>query len=375
MPGMPFSKLRFGLVAGVILMACAGKVSAQSPLKEFPQLFTTPLTYVVGYTQKSVVLDGDLNDEAWQQAAWTSNFQDIEGSVKLAPTYQTRVKMLWNDSCLYIAAELKEPHVWATLKKHDDIIFNDNDFEVFIDPQNNTHQYYEFEVNALNTLFDLFLNKPYRNLGNAMINWNAAGFKSAVRVQGTLNNPTDTDEGWTVEMAIPFKALNLNNQPQAPAEGTTWRINFSRVEWDHQVINSKYTRATDKSGKRLTEHNWVWSAQGVVNMHFPERWGYLQFSKQPSKQLANAPLPYAEQQKQYLWLIYYEQRAYYAWHHRYAANLKELGIAAEVMVSNALNRLKMEGTSRQFFATIANDGEQQSWAINHDGLIHWISKP
>lgn len=378
MPKMPFFKLRFGLLVAVLmLMAGTGKVLAQSAFREYPQLFTTPLTYVVGYTQKPVKLDGDLNDDAWQQAAWTSNFQDIEGTIKPTPKYQTRVKMLWNDSCLYIAAELKEPHVWATLKKHDDIIFNDNDFEVFIDPQNNTHQYYEFEVNALNTLFDLFLNKPYRNLGNAMINWNAEGFRSAVKVQGTLNNPADTDEGWTVEIAIPFKALNLNKLPQAPAENTTWRINFSRVEWDHQVVDGKYVRATDKTGKRLPEHNWVWSAQGVVNMHYPERWGYLQFTKQ----VATAQLPasnsisYTELQKQYLWLIYYKQKAYHSRYHHYAVDLKQLDMAPEVKVKGQPNNLWLEATGRLFLARITNKGEQQGWAINHDGLIHWISKP
>src|SRR5215218_7202827 len=42
--------------------------------------------------------------------------------------------MLWDDEYFYVAADLEEAHVWATLTKLDAVIFNDPDFEVFIDP-------------------------------------------------------------------------------------------------------------------------------------------------------------------------------------------------------------------------------------------------
>jgi hypothetical protein len=44
---------------------------------------------------------------------------------------------------------LESPHVWATLTNHDTVIFQDPDFEVFIDPDGDTHNYYEFEINPL----------------------------------------------------------------------------------------------------------------------------------------------------------------------------------------------------------------------------------
>ena len=62
------------------------------------------------------------------------DFQDIEGDKKPRPRFRTRAKMLWDDQFFYVAAELEEPHVWATLTKHDSVIFHDNDFEIFIDP-------------------------------------------------------------------------------------------------------------------------------------------------------------------------------------------------------------------------------------------------
>ena len=65
--------------------------------------------------------------------------------------------MLWDDDYLYIAAELEEPHVWATLTQHDAVIFHDNDFEVFLNPEGDSHLYAELELNALNTTWDLLL--------------------------------------------------------------------------------------------------------------------------------------------------------------------------------------------------------------------------
>jgi len=51
--------------------------------------------------------------------------------------------MLWDDQAVYVAAELEEPHVWATLTQHDSVIFQDNDFEVFLDPDADGHNYGE----------------------------------------------------------------------------------------------------------------------------------------------------------------------------------------------------------------------------------------
>ena len=48
------------------------------------------------------------------------------------------------------------------------VIFHDNDFEVFIDPDGDNHQYYEFEMNALNTIWELTLPRPYRAGGEAV---------------------------------------------------------------------------------------------------------------------------------------------------------------------------------------------------------------
>ncbi len=261
----------FARVAGVLCLMAAVSSYAQAP-KNIQDSWThpTPLAppagepkvYEAHRAAKAIVVDGKLDDKAWKKAAWTDDFVDIEGDIKPKPRFRTRAKMLWDDQYLYIAAELEEPEVKATLTKHDSVIFHDNDFEVFLKPLPKEEGYFEFEMNALNTGWDLYLNKPYRYGGKADNSWEMEGLKTAVDVQGTLNNPADKDKGWTVEIAIPWTAFASRQLVPKPVAGTEWRIDFSRVEW--------------KAGQKK-EDNWVWSPQGVVNMHVPERWGYLRF--------------------------------------------------------------------------------------------------
>src|SRR5262245_31385090 len=221
--------------------------------------------YVCYRTSRPIVLDGKLDDEAWQAAPWTDDFVDIEGDKKPKPRFRTRVKMLWDDDCLYIAAEMEEPHVWATLTQHDSVIFRDNDFEVFLDPDGDNHLYAELELNAFNTTWDLLLTMPYKDGGHAINAWEIAGLRTAVHVDGTLNDPSGpADRGWTVEIAWPWRGLKElvpQTQPAPPRDGDQWRINFSRVEWEHEVVDGKYRKIPGKA-----EANWVWSPQGMINM-------------------------------------------------------------------------------------------------------------
>ena len=224
----------------------------------------TPLTYECHHTSKSIQIDGKLDDAAWALAPWTSSFVDIQGASQPTPRFRTRAKLLWDDHYLYIAAELEEPNVHGTLTQHDSVIFRDDDFEVFLKPLPQTSSYYEFEMNALNATWDLFLSKPYKAGGKPDNSWDIGGLKTAVAVQGTLNKPSDVDHGWTLEIAYPLNAFSSRQAVALPQDGTMWRMNMSRVEWKPM---------------QAREGNWVWTAQGQIDMHVPERWGYLYFTK------------------------------------------------------------------------------------------------
>ena len=241
-------------------LGCAPPVGADEP---------KPLEYACARATRPPEIDGRLDDTAWRDAPWSTDFIDIEGAVRPKPRFRTRMKMLWDDRYLYVAADMEEPDVWATLKEHDSVIFRDNDFEVFLDPGGKGIEYFEFEINALNTGWDLYLAKPYRKGGKADNGWEIPGLKTAVQVLGTLNRPEDRDRGWTVEIAFPWEAFRGRAQANFPPRaGDVWRVNFSRVEWRSRP---------DVRAKTEKEDNWVWSPQGVVDMHRPEHWGFLRF--------------------------------------------------------------------------------------------------
>ena len=234
-----------------------------------------PLSYNCAHTSKPIKIDGKLDDPAWRVAPWTTDFIDIEGPSKPNPRYRTRAKLLWDDQYLYIAAELEEPNIQANLTEHDSVIFKDNDFEFFVKPPAQVDGqpapgYFEFEINARNTSWDLYLNRPYNQGGKADDNWNIPGLKTAVALKGTFNNAADKDHGWTVEIAIPWSAYTSRLPVAPPRVGDQWRFNFSRVEW---------LQGHQQPGEH--EANWVWSPQGVINMHVPEKWGYLNFRNKP----------------------------------------------------------------------------------------------
>lgn len=244
--------------------------AALSLLALVPAFAQPPNTYDCYRASKPIHIDGNLNDPAWRAAPWTTNFVDIQGASKPLPRFHTRAKVLWDDTYLYVAAELEEPDVKATLTQHDSIIYHDNNFEVFLkpppsNPADAPSGYFEFEINALNTSWDLYMSKPYNKGGKADSSWEIPGLKTAIAVHGTLNKSTDKDHGWTAEMAFPWTAFASRLPVATPKAGDEWRLNFSRVEW--------------KAGQPK-EDNWVWSPQGAINMHIPERWGYLRLRGQ-----------------------------------------------------------------------------------------------
>lgn len=288
-----------------------------------------PRSYVAYRTDRPLAVDGRLDEAAWQAAPWTEDFLDIEGPSKPTPRFRTRAKLLWDTTNLYIAADLSEPDVWATLTERDAVIFRDNDFEVFIDPDGDTQSYYELEVNALGTAWDLFLPRAYRDEGHAVNGWDIHGLRVGVKVDGTLNRPGDTDRGWTVELALPWAALrDAANTAAPPRPGDQWRVNFSRVEWRTHVERGRYVKDTDPAtGKPLAEDNWLWTPQGVINAHYPEMWGFVQFSDRVAGQGTEAFVPrVVDGEKWMLRVLYYRERAFHAAHGYFTDDLAKLGL-------------------------------------------------
>lgn len=142
----------------------------------------------------------------------------------------------------------------------------------------------------------------------------------------------------------------MAHKPCPPNPGDYWRINFSRVHWDTEIEGDKYLKIADKP-----EYNWVWSPQGLVAMHYPERWGLVFFlgaeeeSQSPSPRIPE--ILYAEE---YLRQLYYAQKQYWMDHGTYSMSYSELGIGPFVQ-QGRISLPRLEITSHSFCATLATE--------------------
>ena len=338
------------------------------------KLATLPRTHTAYKTNFSINIDGKVNESIWEKANWTSNFIDIEGVDD--PKYQTKIKMLWDEDFFYILADIKEPNIWADITERDAIIFHNNNFEIFLDPNGNTHNYYEIEINALNTIWDLFLTKPYRELNSSVINdWNITGLKSAIGINGTLNNPNDIDKGWIVEMAIPWSAFKTSYFQDIVPRNQFWRVNFSRVNWNHTIDkNGTYSRKKNKEdSKYLKEFNWVWSPQGVINMHEPEKWGYVLFSSKNINDINLSDsntfnIPKDEQIKYTMYNLHRKQNRFLKKNKAWIQTMDEL-IEKDFVIDNKKIKLKLElhKTGYNIFAT--SPFSNKEFILTEDGEL------
>lgn len=331
-----------------------------------------PATYICYQTDQSIKIDGKLNEGIWKETPVTNDFQDIEGNLKPRPSFQTNVKMLWDSDYLYFGAYLEEPDIWGKLTERDAVIFYDNDFEIFIDPDGDSHNYYEFEINALNTVWDLLLLRPYRDgrMPKVLNSWDIQGIQTAVNIEGTINNSNDIDSCWTIEIAIPWKVLNeMTPKDFRPKEGIQWRVNFSRVNWEMEVVEGQYVKKKDLDNRNLPEKNWVWSPQGYIAMHAPETWGYVQFSEKIAGQGNSEFIDFPDEKiKWALRKLYYEQRLFYKKNKKYADRLQQLNLP-KIMIEgyNFEPKIYVYPSGYEIIAPSTNG--KNNWIIKENGQI------
>lgn len=366
------------------LMSANAKVCDYSALH--PRRYAA---YYIDPMDAQITVDGMLNDTAWEQIAWSEPFVDIEGEKHWSqPWFTTKIKLRFDDHSLYIAAYLEEEAVTATLTKRNSVIFQDNDFEVFVDADGSTHNYKEFEVNAFNTTWNLLLNKPYRDGGHENstrvdpehgFDMFGKGMRSAVYTKGRVNDATQHLHYWTVEIALPLAELvRYSTASLPPSTGEFWRINFSRVEWQSQTTDNGTSYIKIRNQR---EQNWVWSPQYAVNMHMPEHWGYLQFRYVMSKAFEpnNVPLDPEWDVRYLAFQFYYAQRAFHDAQGRYAVVLDQLKpffrTPSDLDCMTSLTWSVAPGTDF-YYATIMWQQQQRVYyaKIQADGLLS-VYKP
>jgi hypothetical protein len=332
------------------------------------RLLQVPKHYTVFKTNEIMVIDGKDNEKAWAKAPWTDWFTDIVTGKESSFMGKTRCKMLWNDHYLYVYAQLQETDIHADFKIHDEPVFLDNSFEMYLNPDGSAHNYFEFQMNAYGTTCDLFLPKPYRNGGHPLPSWDLKGLKKAVYIDGTMNNPSDTDKFWSIELAVPFTSVMMGGD-QIPKSGTIWRVNFSRVAWPIQIKDGKYIPRKKGEMDWASGHYTVWSPQGILDLHYPERWGYMMFSD--NNNTTDFLSTEDEKIKLILWKYYYLQQIYKAKYRSYATAVSQLNDAFPKEAGTEDSQLQMEATAHQFRLECFLPSMDKYISVNEEGEVQW----
>lgn len=350
----------------------AWSASAQSLSEKYQRFLTDPHGYVAYRTASCIKVDGVLDEADWQKATVIDNFADISGEGFPTPRFNTRAKMMWDDKYLYIGAELDEPNVWGDITQHDAVIYYNPDFEVFIDPDDDGANYFEIETNPLATVFDLFVQKPYRATTRAFVtfSWDTPGLKLDTHIYGTINDSRDTDKGWTVEMAIPREAIAAEFDNYLKA-GNYIRLGFSRVEWQTETdAQGRSSRKKNADGNYLPEDNWTWPSTGMIAMHMPERWGYVYLSdKMVGEGTEDFKYPEHRPIDRLLWTMFYEQETQKSKNGKYFNSIKQFKLTpAELAQMPEGAKLSIEATANKYEITVTRkDGSSVS--IDENGYV------
>nr|KAG5686894.1 hypothetical protein BaRGS_012442 [Batillaria attramentaria] len=236
-----------------------------------------PRHYVAYRKSGDINVDGQLNDAGWDDVPWTEDFVDIRGTDFPAPTKETRVKVVWDDTHVYVGAKLIEDQVWATYTQKDTRIYQENAFEIFFDVDNSMTWYKEIEINALGTTWDLQLSRAYIDGGDWM-DWEGIAEKG-VYADGGVNDISNPSTFWSNEMSFPIANLveNTTRDNVPPMDGEAWFTIFARPQYETRPnqTSGQYEKVpgTDASW-------WSWNPTGAVALHLPNKWGLLFFSNE-----------------------------------------------------------------------------------------------
>jgi hypothetical protein len=213
-----------------------------------PAARVEPAPYACRFTEVPPVIDGVLDDEAWKSAATIENFSMPWLGADAKPAKATHAKILWDRENLYVSANLDDADLYADITEHDGQTWDNDVFEVFLKPAVEKPAYYEFQVNALNTQFDCFI--PRRGHVMRFKKLHDFGVESAVKLRGTLDDWTDVDEGWSVEMRIPWSSfMHTGGRPEP---GDEWR--FALCRYDFDVSREKPDLSTTALLQELSFH-------------------------------------------------------------------------------------------------------------------------
>ena len=236
------------VLAAACCLLCA--VASQTDPAETPRR-----TLRIPRTEDFTV-NGTGDATSWQKATW----EPLHRRTPDGHPYETRVKMLYSRTGLYVLMEAEDRTITATMTEDFLDLWNEDVFEFFFWPDERHSIYFEYEISPLG--FELPILIP--NLDGRFLGWRPWHYEGARKTQkattvtGGPQRSHAAITAWKAEVFVPYELLKpLTNVPPQP--GTRWRANFYRVDYDEG-------RAT----------SWDWARVGP-SFHDFQNFGQLRF--------------------------------------------------------------------------------------------------
>jgi len=203
---MTLAKQAITAIVGIVTLSAGTLADAQNPT---PAQRTAKTVNIVR-TDVPPVLDGVLDEPVWQTAAIVDDLQQMLPNTGDEPTEKTMIRLLYDDDHLYVGARMyhERTPMLATRLRQGENYWGDDLFSVMLDTFNDQRNGYRFQVNSNGVRMEALFQDTTRELWE----WNGIW-------QVEVNKD---DEGWTAEIAIPFKTISFD-----PADDT-WGLNFRR---------------------------------------------------------------------------------------------------------------------------------------------------
>lgn len=187
----------FFLPFNFIIQLAENEAMAQDPLK----------TYRTSRVVSAPKIDGLLDEEIWKNAESVSDFIQSSPNEGGIPTQKTEVKIVYDNFAIYVGAMMFDSapdSILQELGNRDNAELNAEKFRFVIDPYLSMQDAYDFGVFSSGVQIDSRFSDGTYN----------AVWQSAVKVQ---------DQGWSVEMKIPYSAIRFPNKKEQ-----RWGLQFTR---------------------------------------------------------------------------------------------------------------------------------------------------
>jgi hypothetical protein len=168
-------------------------------------------------TAVPLALDGELTEPVWGRAPKSVPLAYIMTGA-LAPVRST-VQAAWDEENLYLAIDNEDADIWLPPAPQDSDLWSAEAVEIVFPPDTPHGPCRVIQVSPANVVSA----KVLRHASSSPVAWQS-GVKSATRIAGTLDDRSDADHGWTLEMALPWASLGL------PKDRRSVSVNFFRVE-------------------------------------------------------------------------------------------------------------------------------------------------